>query len=113
MRVSTIGRTLFCLIFLHDSLSASAGIDWSRYDDGPVFFLGWETSFYFAIGAAILYGLSWLLSENNKDEKGNLNDDVGCLVSIINVAMIICAICSYYLLIPLLIIYTLIKSTKK
>ena len=69
MRVSTIGRTLFCLIFLHDSLNASAGIDWSRYDDGPVFFLGWETSFYFAIGAAILYGLSWLLSENNKDEK--------------------------------------------
>ena len=113
MRVSTIGRTLFCLIFLHDSLNASAGIDWSRYDDGPVFFLGWETSFYFAIGAAILYGLSWLLSENDKDEKGNLNDDVGCIVGIINVAMIICVICSYYLLIPLLIIYTLIKSTKK
>lgn len=26
---------------------AYAGVDWTRYDDAPTLFLGWETSFYF------------------------------------------------------------------
>ena len=36
---------------------AYAGVDWTRYDDAPTLFLGWETSFYFAIAAIVLLGL--------------------------------------------------------
>lgn len=87
-----------------------AGIDYSRYDDGPTFFFGWETSFYCAIAAVVLFGISWFLTDCFKDEKGEVEGGVGCVVCLLNVAMVICAICAYYLLIPLGMLYILIKG---
>ena len=87
-----------------------AGIDYSKYDDGPTFFLGWEMSFNFAIAAVALFGISWFLTDCFKDEKGTVEGGVGCVVCLINVAMVICAICAYYLLLPLGMIYLLIKG---
>lgn len=110
MKVSATRKTLLCLALLFISMYANAGIDYSRYDDAPVFFLGWGTSFKFAIGAAFLFGLSWILTENNKDENGNVDGGIGSVISLINIGMIICVICSYYLLLPLYLIYTLIKK---
>lgn len=87
-----------------------AGIDYSRYGDAPAFFLGWETSLYFAIAALILFFISYNLTNHYKDESGNING--GGLLITINIAMIICAICSAYLLIPLALIYFLFKKKK-
>ena len=109
--MKSIKKYLFVTIFTISSIDAFAGIDYSRYGDGPAFFLGWETSLYFAIAAVILFFISYNLSEYYKDEHGNING--GCLLISINVAMIICAICSAYLLIPLSIIYITIKNNKK
>lgn len=95
------------------SLNASAGINWSEYDDAPAFFLGWEASFYFAIGTIALFGLSWLLTKFYKDKNGCVEGGVGCFVGIVNTSMIICAICSCYLLIPLSIIYTILSALIK
>ena len=90
-----------------------AGIDYSRYGDVPTLFLGWETSFYFAVAAIVLFGLSWILTDSFKGKDGTPEVEMGCVVGLINLAMIICAICSFYLLIPLSIIYVLIKGNKK
>ena len=49
---------------------AYAGVDWTRYDDAPTLFLGWETSFYFAIAAIVLLGLSWILTDRFKGKDG-------------------------------------------
>lgn len=110
--MGSFGKYILCSFAVLTAFTANAGIDWSRYDDGPTFFLGWEASFYFAIGAVVLFGISWILTESNKDKNGSVEGGVGCLVGITNVAMIICAICSLYLLIPLFMVYTLIKSKK-
>lgn len=104
-------KHLLLFIFIVTSIDAYAGIDYSQYGDGPIFFLGWEKSIYFGIAAFILFGISWVLSEHYKDEHGNING--GCLLISINVAMIICAICSFYVLIPLGIIWIFLKSKKK
>lgn len=99
------------LMFVNNSY---AGIDWSRYGDGPDFFLGWETSFYFAIATFSLLGLSYFLVEKYKGKDGGTPEgSMGCFISILNVAMIICAICSFYLLIPLAILYMFFKGNKK
>lgn len=87
-----------------------AGIDWSRYDDAPIFFFGWETSFYFAIAAVVLFGISWFLTGIFKGENGMVEGGADRVVGLLNVLMIICAICSYYLLLPLGMIYILIKG---
>ena len=108
MKSKTAKKVLLTLIFLFTFLNAQAGIDWSKHDGGPTFFLGWETTFYFAIATLILFGLSWLLSENKTD-----NEEAGCLIGILNTAAIICAICSYYLIIPLFILYTIIQALTK
>ena len=108
MKTENAWKALYCLVFLFTASSAQAGIDWSKDDGGPVFFLGWETSFYFAIAALVLFGLSWLFSSDNTDKK-----EGGCFIGILNVGMIICAICSYYLIVPLLIIYTIIQALTK
>lgn len=97
--------------FSHPNIHA--GINWSNYNEGPEFFLGWETSFYFAIVTIMLFGLSWVITNNFKRENGSPEGYIGCFVGLINVAMIICAICSFYLLLPLGIIYTLIKCKKE
>ena len=113
MKILNVYKVLLSFLFLSISLGTYAGIDYSRYDDAPIFFLGWENSFFFAIGAIVLYGLSLLLSEWDKDNNGNVKDGLGCIIVMVNVAMLICAICSYYLLIPLFIIYALLKAKKK
>lgn len=94
-------------------LHAKAGIDWSKYGDEPAFFLGWEKSFYFAIAALVLFGLSWIITQSYKDKNGTVDGGAGCFLSIVNVAMIICAICSAYLLIPLAFIYYCVRDRKK
>ena len=76
---------------------AYAGVDWTRYDDAPTLFLGWETSFYFAIAAIVLLGLSWILTDRFKGKDGNPGGCMGCVVGLINSAMIRCSICSVYL----------------
>ena len=102
----------YSLVIIVTTLSVKvyAGIDYSKYDD-PAFFLGWEKSLYFAITTVILFLISSNLSEHYKDEHGNFNG--GCILITINFAMIICAICSAYLLIPLFMIYILIKGHKR
>ena len=90
-----------------------AGIDYSKNGNGPTLFLGWETSFYFAIATILLFGISWILTDSFKEKDGVSEGRMGYVVGLINIAMIICAICSFYLLIPLGIIYILIKSNKK
>ena len=110
MKCSSGWKVLIITFSIFASFKAHAGIDWSQYGDEPAFFLGWEKSFFFALGAIILFGLSWLLTECNKDKTGNVDEGVGCLLGFINVAMVICAICSFYLLLPLYLIYTLIKK---
>ena len=92
---------------------AYAGVDWTRYDDAPTLFLGWETSFYFAIAAIVLLGLSWILTDRFKGKDGTPEGGMGCIVGLINSAMIICAICSFYLLVPIGIVYFLLKGNKK
>lgn len=92
---------------------AYAGVDWTRYDDAPTLFLGWETSFYFAIAAIVLLGLSWILTDRFKGKDGTPEGGMGCVVGLINSAMIICAICSFYLLVPIGIVYFLLKGNKK
>lgn len=92
------------------SANSYAGIDYSRYGDAPAFFLGWETSLSFAIAALILFFISYNLTNHYKDGSGNING--GGLLITINIAMIICAICSAYLLIPLALIYFLFKKKK-
>ena len=92
---------------------AYAGGDWTRYDDAPTLFLGWETSFYFAIAAIVLLGLSWILTDRFKGKDGTPEGGMGCIVGLINSAMIICAICSFYLLVPIGIVYFLLKGNKK
>lgn len=92
---------------------AYAGVDWTRYDDAPTLFLGWETSFYFAIAAIVLLGLSWILTDCFKGKDGIPEGGMGCVVGLINSAMIICAICSFYLLVPIGIVYFLLKGNKK
>ncbi len=109
MNISRILKTILSLIFLFTSSNAHAGINWSRYDDGPELFFGWEISFYFAIGAVVLFGLSWLLSDSY-NKNGKIDSDIGCFLTIINIAFIICAICSAYIILPLAIIYTIIKA---
>ncbi|MBD5319874.1 MAG: hypothetical protein HDS07_03125 [Bacteroides sp.] len=101
-------KLLLCALMFTTQLGHA--IDYSQYDDGPDFFFGWETSFYFAIATIVLFGISWILSENNKDKNGNVEGNLGCIVAWINVAMIICFLCSFYLMIPIGIIYALIKS---
>lgn len=113
MKSPIILKTLLSLIFLFIFLNTYAGIDYSKYGDGPDFFFGWETSFKFAIGAIVLFGLLRLITENNKDKNGNVEDGIGCIVIPISIAMIICVICSFYLFIPLLLIYTLTKNNKE
>ena len=103
--------TFFVLLFF--TRTAYAGIDWSRYGDGPDFFLGWETSFFFAIATIALFGLSWVLTDSFKGKDGTPEGGMGCFVSILNVAMIICAICSFYLLIPLGILYIIIREIRE
>lgn len=99
---------------LLSSITAYAGIDWSRYDDGPVLFFGWETSLYFAIAAVILFGVSGFLSNLFRNDQGSIEGGgVGCFICIINIAMIICAICSFYLLIPLVMIFIFLRGNKK
>ena len=88
-------------------------VDWTRYDDAPTLFLGWETSFYFAIAAIVLLGLSWILTDRFKGKDGTPEGGMGCVVGLINSAMIICAICSFYLLVPIGIVYFLLKGNKK
>lgn len=107
----SLTKHLLLFVFIVTSIDAYAGIDYSRYGDGPTFFLGWEKSIYFGIATFILFGISWVLSEHYKDEHGNING--GCLLISINIAMIICAICSFYVLIPLGIIWIFLKSKKK
>ena len=92
---------------------AYAGVDWTRYDDAPTLFLGWETSFYFAIAAIGLLGLSWKLTDRFKGKDGTPEGGMGCVVGLLNSAMIICAICSFYLLVPIGIVYFLLKGNKK
>lgn len=99
--------------FIKFTLNAYAGIDWSRYGDAPAFFLGWEKSLYFAIAALVLFGVSWIITDLFKDKNGSVEGGPGCFLSIVNVAMIICAFCSAYLLIPLAIIYFSIRDRKK
>lgn len=93
--------------------NAMAGIDWSKYGNEPALFLGWKKSLYFAIAALVLLGLSWIISESYKDKNGTVEGGAGCFLSIVNVAMIICAICSAYLLIPLAFIYYCVRDGKK
>lgn len=104
-------KCLLVCTFTTLSVDANAGINYSRYDDAPEFFFGWETSLYFAIAAIILFFISYNLTKHSTDEQGINHGD--CILGWINVAMIICAICSAYLLIPLYIIYIIIKSFKK
>lgn len=73
-----------------------AGTDWTRYDNAPAFFFGWETSFYFAIAAIVLFGLSWMLTDSFKGKNGTPEGGMGCVVGLVNIAMIICAIGSFY-----------------
>lgn len=70
--MSSFGKFALCGSVILTTFSANAGIDWSRYDDGPTFFLGWEVSFYFAIGTVVLFGISWFLTESNKDKNGSV-----------------------------------------
>lgn len=106
-------RIFAILGFLFSLANASAGINWSKYDNGPEFFFGWEISFFFAIATIVLFGLSWILTDNFKGENGDIHGNLGCLIAIINVAMIICAICSFYLIVPLGMIYALLKRNKR
>jgi hypothetical protein len=109
---SNIFKFIFLIfICLITSPNIYARINYSNYGDAPEFFLGWETSLYFAIATVILFIISWILTEQYKDEHGNING--GCLLGSINLVMVICAICSAYLIIPLLIIYVLSKRDKK
>lgn len=110
---SNIHKIIALFILFFSTQSIYAGIDWSRYGDGPDFFLGWETSFFFAIATIVLFGLSWLLTDSFKGKDGTAEGGIGCFVSILNVAMIICAVCSFYLLIPLGILYVLTREIKE
>lgn len=47
-----------------------AGIDYSKNGNGPTIFLGWETSFYFAIATIVLFGISWILTDSFKGKDG-------------------------------------------
>lgn len=69
--------------------------------------------FYFAIAAIVLLGLSWILTDRFKGKDGTPEGGMGCVVGLINSAMIICAICSFYLLVPIGIVYFLLKGNKK
>lgn len=111
--ISYHAKIAVSILLLLMSNVAYAGVDWTRYDDAPTFFLGWETSFYFAIAAIVLFGLSWILTDSFKGKYGTPDGGMGCVVGLINMAMIICAICSFYLLVPLGLVYFLLKSNKK
>lgn len=56
--------------------------------------------------------LSYLITEVTKNEDGKTEGTAGCIVGILNIGMIICGICSFYLLVPLAIIYLLFKHWK-
>ena len=92
----------------------AAGIDYTKYDDGPIVFFGWKNSVYFAVAAGILFGISGAITTLAKDDQGRVEGGtLGCLLYIINLAMIICVVCSAYLLIPLGLIYLLLRGNKK
>ena len=106
----TITKYILIAASLLSSTNSYAGIDYSRYENVPPLFLGWETSFYFALASIILFLISSILTKRNTDEHGNVN---GWYLIPLNIAMIICAICSAYLLFPLAIIYILFRDKKK
>ena len=111
--ISYHARIAISSLLLQLTNVAYAGVDRTIYDDAPTFFLGWETSFFFAIAAIVLFGLSWILTDSFKGKDGTPDGGMGCVVGLINMAMIICAICSFYLLVPLGLVYYLLKGNKK
>lgn len=102
-------KILLILYTLASTLPVFAGIDYSRYGDAPAFFFGWQTSFFFAIGAIVLFFISSAISKESTNSNGEI-DKNGCLLCVINIAMIICGICSYYLLLPLGILYIILRK---
>ena len=103
-------KVLSLLLFLLFSLvPANAGIDWSRYDDGPEFFIGWKASFFCAIAAIVLFYILSACSKKSSDPD-NESKIGGCLSLILTIAMVVCGVLSYYLLTLVLIVIILIQA---